>query len=432
MINRICCIVQVARAVACGMRPITAKPSNADSSRGVSALSVEQLKRLREALLPYGFKLLRSEWHGWNARYRVRCRNGHEVSRSGSHLYYHFVACPTCRDEESLRQLDELARQAGGRCLSERYSGWTSRYRFMCSEGHVFEKTAGNLQKGSWCVLCARAEHSKRMSDPDGMKRLRAAARDRGGKCLSTTYTKLADRYRFRCAEGHEWETVGYEVTRGAWCRECGNLQKSIAYRRADGLQVMQAHASERGGICLAAEYIGNDAYYRFRCGHGHEWDAQGAKIFRGSWCPKCQNQGNVYDISDMRRLAKAHGGRCLSRTYKNAATKLEWACAHGHRWSAVPGAIVAGRWCRACAYDGRKLGIKLMRTIASERGGQCISTEYVNSSTRLEWECHIGHRWFATPNTIRNGHWCRLCAYLEMTTNPKTIRKRRHLPTEV
>lgn len=48
------------------------------------------------------------------------------------------------------------------------------------------------------------------------------------------------------------------------------------------------------------------------------------------------------------------------------------------------------------CAYDGRKLGLKLMRTIARERGGRCVSTEYVNASTRLEWECHIGHRWFA------------------------------------
>lgn len=392
-------------------------------------MSVDQLKRIREALSPYGLKLLKSDWRGWNAQYRFRCSNGHEVSRSGSHLYYNLIACPTCRDEESLRQLDQLARQAGGRCLSAKYAGRPARYQFVCREGHTFEKTASNLQKGSWCVLCARAEHSKRMSDPDGMKRLRAVARNRGGKCLSTTYTKLSDRYRFRCAEGHEWETVGYEVTRGAWCRKCANARKSVAYRRADGLQAMQAHALKRGGICLATEYIGNDAYYRFRCGHGHEWDAQGAKIFRGSWCPRCQNQGNVYDISDMHRLAKAHGGRCLSRTYKNAATKLEWACAHGHRWSAVPAAIVAGRWCRACAHDGRKLGIKLMRTIASERGGQCISTEYVNSSTRLEWECHIGHRWFAAPNTIRNGHWCQRCAYLAMTTNPKTIRKRRHLP---
>ncbi len=177
-------------------------------------MSVDSLKRLRGALLPYGFKLLKSNWQGWNAQYRFRCGNGHEISRSGSHLYYHIVACPTCRNEESLRQLDQLARQAGGRCLSEQYVGRTASYQFVCREGHVFEKTASNLQKGSWCVLCARAEHSKRMSDPDGMKRLRAAARDRGGKCLSTAYTKLADRYRFRCKEGHEWETVGLGAAR--------------------------------------------------------------------------------------------------------------------------------------------------------------------------------------------------------------------------
>lgn len=395
----------------------------------LSKLPVDQLKRLRQALLPYGLKLLESEWHGWNAQYRFQCRRGHELSRSGAHLLYTLVTCPACRDQEALLHLDRVARKAGGRCLSDRYAGRNARYQFVCHEGHHFEKTAGNLQKGSWCVLCARAEHSKRMTDPEGMKRLRAAARDRGGKCLSTTYTKLADRYRFRCAEGHEWEAVGLDVTRGAWCRQCANVKKSVAYRRADGLEVMRAHALGRGGVCLATEYAGNDAYYRFRCAHGHEWETQGAKIFRGSWCPRCQNKGNVYDISDMRRLAKVHGGRCLSRTYKNATTKLEWECANGHRWSAVPGSIVAGRWCRACSYNSLKLGIDLMRTIAAERGGRCIATEYVNSSTRLEWECHIGHRWFATPNTIRRGHWCQQCAFLAMTTNPKTIRKRRHLP---
>lgn len=397
----------------------------------LSTLPVDQLKRLRQALLPYGLKLLESEWHGWNAQYRFRCRRGHELSRSGTHLLYTLVTCPACRDQEALLHMHQVARKAGGRCLSDRYAGRNARYQFVCHEGHVFEKTASNLLKGSWCVPCARARHSRLMSDPGGMKRIRAAARAHGGKCLSTTYTKLMDRYHFQCAEGHDWDAVGYEVVRGSWCRLCANANKSVAYRRADGLQAMQAHASKHGGVCLATEYVGNDAYYRFRCEHGHEWKTIAARIFRGAWCPRCQNKGNVYDIADMRRLAKERGGRCLSRSYQNAATNLEWKCASGHRWWATPGAIVAGRWCRACGYDSLKLGIDLMHAIAKERGGQCISTAYVNAGTSLEWECHQGHRWFAKPNTIRNGHWCRLCAYLAMTTNPKTIRKRRHLPSK-
>jgi len=203
----------------------------------------------------------------------------------------------------------------------------------------------------------------------------------------------------------------------------------TLAYRRADGLETMRAEAAKRGGACLATEYVGNNAYYRFRCEHGHEWETNAARIFRGSWCPKCQNKGNVYGIADMRRIASAHGGRCLSRAYKNSLTKLEWECAHGHRWWTMPESIVAGKWCCRCAYDARKLSIEDMHAVATERGGLRISTEYVNVSTKLEWECHIGHRWFAKPNTIRNWHRCRLCAYLAMTRDPKTIRKRRHLP---
>jgi hypothetical protein len=119
-------------------------------------LSVDQLNRLELVLMPYGLKLLDREWQGWNAQYRFRCARGHEMMRSDSHLLYHLVVCPACRDEEALKQLDVLARSNGGRCMSGLYAGRTARYRFVCQYGHVFEKTAGNLLKGSCCVSCAR------------------------------------------------------------------------------------------------------------------------------------------------------------------------------------------------------------------------------------------------------------------------------------
>lgn len=390
-------------------------------------MPADRLKQLRTALLPYGLKLLESEWHGWHAQYRFRCRKGHEVSRSGSHLFYHLVTCPACRDDEALRRLDKLARLAGGRCISDRYAGRVMRYQFVCRVGHVFEKSVVSLEKGSWCVICSRSEHSKRMADPDGMKRIRAAARAQGGKCLTTTYTKLGGRYRFRCAVGHEWETVGLEVIRGAWCRTCANQKKVQGYWLKDGLARLQRCAKERGGVCLSTVYEGSKARYRFRCEVGHEFDMLGARIFRGSWCLECQHEAKRYGMSLMHQLAADHGGRCLSDSYRNATTRLEWECARGHRWWACPGAIVHGHWCAACGHDAGKLGIDLMRAIAMERGGACVSKSYVNSSTRLEWECARGHRWFATPNTIRRGHWCARCYFISITTTEETRQKRRH-----
>ncbi|WP_244101361.1 hypothetical protein ACN9MG_28810 [Burkholderia ambifaria] len=272
-------------------------------------MPADHLKQLRKALSLYGLKLLEPEWHGWNAQYRFRCRKGHEVSRSGSHLFYHLATCPACRDDEALRRLDKLARAAGGRCISDCYTGRGKRYQFICRAGHVFEKSVDSLEKGSWCVICARTEHSRRMADPQGMKRIRAAARAQGGKCLTASYTKLGDRYRFRCAAGHEWETVGLEVIRGAWCRICSNLKKVQGYRLQDGLARLQRCAEKRGGVCLSTVYEGSKAHYRFRCEAGHEFDMLGARIFRGSWCTECQHEAKRYGMSIMHKLAEAQGG---------------------------------------------------------------------------------------------------------------------------
>lgn len=390
-------------------------------------LSVDQLERLREALVPYGLELLEPAWRGWNAQYRFRCGQGHELSRSGSQLLYKLVECPGCREDRALDRLVELARRAGGHCISQQYAGRTASYRFVCREGHAFEKTAINLLKGFWCVQCARARHAKSMTDHAGLKGLRAIAEARGGRCLSKKFTRLTDRYEFRCAEGHEWTTSGREVKRGAWCRMCANQHKVLAYRDPDGLQRLQQRAADRGGVCLASQYEGSKAYYPFRCHEGHEWETQGAKILRGAWCPECQHEALRFGIEMMHGIAAERRGRCLSTEYRNTSTRVEWECEHGHRWRAMPGAIVRGHWCPTCGHASLKLGIELMRSVAAERGGRCVSDVYVNVSTRLEWECHRGHRWLATPNTIRRGHWCARCHFIAITTNARTQRKRRH-----
>ncbi|MCK4388531.1 MAG: NAD-dependent epimerase/dehydratase family protein [Dehalococcoidia bacterium] len=54
---------------------------------------------------------------------------------------------------------------------------------------------------------------------------------------------------------------------------------------------------------------------------------------------------------------------------------------------------------------------IRDMQELASSRGGQCLSTEYVNTKTKLKWKCAFGHEWEATPRLLKAGHWCPECA---------------------
>ena len=51
------------------------------------------------------------------------------------------------------------------------------------------------------------------------------------------------------------------------------------------------------------------------------------------------------------------------------------------------------------------------MQQIARDRGGKCLSKEYINARTHLEWMCAEGHRWKATPDSVKNkSAWCEKC----------------------
>ncbi|MCM1306936.1 MAG: NAD(P)-dependent oxidoreductase [Bacteroides sp.] len=67
--------------------------------------------------------------------------------------------------------------------------------------------------------------------------------------------------------------------------------------------------------------------------------------------------------------------------------------------------------------YDESKpdseLDIEDMRDAATFRGGKCVSESMTKGDlyTKLEWECHDGHRFFASPYTVlKAGHWCPEC----------------------
>ena len=114
--------------------------------------------------------------------------------------------------------------------------------------------------------------------------------------------------------------------------------------------------------------------------------------------------------IDEMRRIAEARGGECLSRTYVNGSIRLLWRCVNGHQWKAVPESVKQGTWCPYCA--GTMTGtIEEMRRLAEERGGKCLSPAYSRARSRLLWRCAKGHTWRATPNNVKKGSWCPQCS---------------------
>ncbi|MDB5793485.1 MAG: uncharacterized protein JWQ80_3509 [Massilia sp.] len=226
------------------------------------------------------------------------------------------------------------------------------RHRFQCVRGHTWQAMPRKvINEGSWCRRCAQQDHGKKLLRQDGLARLLDVADRRGGKLLDSVYTGMHARYRFSCANDHQWHAEGAELVRGSWCRACANEDKRIRYRLPDGLARLHAASQAKQGVCLSPEYVLARTPYRFRCQQDHEWQAPGQRIFRGSWCPTCATERKRLSIDEMRTLARQRGGRCLSEHYKNSVSKLQWECHRGHQWHATPSSATAGHWCPTCAH---------------------------------------------------------------------------------
>ena len=184
-------------------------------------------------------------------------------------------------------------------------------------------------------------------------------AASNGGECLSEVYLGAHKNLEWRCANRHEWSSTFINtVYSKSWCRVCCG-KATLTLLEA------QNYATERGGKCLSAIYVNNHTPLTWRCAKGHEWEAPLVTRSTSSWCPQCSysQRGMArtllhLDIADplshAAKLAAFYKGHCLSKTYKDAATKLEWKCSRGHRWFAPLRGVHNGRWCKRCRTIGR------------------------------------------------------------------------------
>ena len=172
----------------------------------------------------------------------------------------------------------------------------------------------------------------------------------------------------------------------------------------------MRRLAERRGGRCLSEAYVNSRTPLYWRCRIGHAWKAIPTNVTKGSWCPECAHRKRL-TLEEMKRLAERRGGKCLSERYVNSETKLTWQCGQGHQWEAAPGLVKGGRWCPYCAHVAR-LSLAAFADIAAARGGRCLSTEYRNAETALWWRCAEGHEWRASAASVKAGRWCAVCAH--------------------
>ena len=61
-----------------------------------------------------------------------------------------------------------------------------------------------------------------------------------------------------------------------------------------------------------------------------------------------------------------------------------------------------------------KRITIEDCNALAAARDGYCLSTEYINYSTKLSWMCTRGHEWDSAMSSVKAySAWCPKCSHL-------------------
>ncbi|OGB21856.1 MAG: hypothetical protein A3I66_10285 [Burkholderiales bacterium RIFCSPLOWO2_02_FULL_57_36] len=206
--------------------PVCAATTYWDKARRAS------LHRLQTLAHQQGGACLAPAYLGSVHKHAFRCAAGH-IWETEPRFIQKGHWCPTCHYLQARLEFETiqvLVQQKGGRCLSDIYVNCKTPLLLMCAQGHTFLQKPSALQRGHWCQQCAHQQMRKTIVD------MQAAARARGGACLSTAYINNKTHLYWQCADGHVWRATLGAITgsRKQWCPQCraGRTKKEAQRER--------------------------------------------------------------------------------------------------------------------------------------------------------------------------------------------------------
>jgi hypothetical protein len=382
---------------------------------GRTPLSIEEM---REIAASYGGQCLSDSYENVETKLKWMCKNGHIWKAIPSSVKKgHW--CPECAGKSplTLSQAQEIAQERGGKCLSEDCNGVHKNLLWQCAENHTWLANYANISMGRWCPEC---------SSSIGERICRAFFE----QLFGNTFPKARPSWLIN-QDGYQMELDGYSEELALAFEHQGRQhyqQIERFYPSKEQFQKRQADDARKKGLCQENGIILVDVpqipdllpvykvqeYILGKCreiGFQVPDGAENIRVdLRKAYSPTAREK-----YQQICEIVSAYGGVCLSSAYVSSREKLRFRCKNGHEWETIPILILNGHWCPKCSSVNmglvRRLTIREMYKLAEERGGRCVSTEYINANTHLLWECKNGHQWLAIPNSIKRGTWCPICA---------------------
>jgi hypothetical protein len=175
----------------------------------------------------------------------------------------------------------------------------------------------------------------------------------------------------------------------------------------------IKEYASLDGTNCISENYIPKEKL-KFICSKNHEYEMMWFNFRNNHRCSKCSGNKRL-TIEYIKEFALKDGTICNSNEYKNSLTHLNFTCPNGHNYDMKFGNFSRGKRCIIC-WKQRQNKAKLfsyeyVKEYIESFGYKLLSTEYINSQSKLLIQCLEGHIYEVKFSNFKNlNRRCKQC----------------------
>ena len=206
-------------------------------------------------------------------------------------------------DTLKYKLLNDVCTSNGGKLLTKNSTkvNTITKLKYSCKKGHKWETTYHSVLKGTWCEECRRVEKIEKIRIKQINKilpKLTKFLKKKGGILLNGYYINQNSKFKFKCKEGHIFETrPDTIINRGNWCDKCSRKEKIERERILNGTKIkieLNKVVKKNKGEILEEEYININSKFKFKCKEGHIWETRPYLIIKGHWCSNCSHKINI------------------------------------------------------------------------------------------------------------------------------------------
>ena len=236
----------------------------------------------------------------------------------------------------------------------------------------------------------------------------------------------------WKCQNGHKWESIICNRTKGRGCPYCAGQKVVIGYNDLQTINPILSQEwnhEKNNGLTPADVMPNSNKKVWWKCPQDHEWQAIVVERNSGNGCPYCSGRRAIIGRTDLTTVNPSlsqewnyeKNGVLMPEDFTaGSGKKVWWKCPQGHEWQAAIADRNNGNGCPYCSNKKVLVGYNDLKTVNQtlaqdwnyERNNGLTPADVMpNSNKKVWWKCPQDHEWRSTITCRHQGHGCPYCS---------------------